>query len=72
MPAAGKFATFSPFLAARSTLDVTRSPLAGKGTWCLLPTTPCMLPTGTKHFDRAVYSVLQQIQNDSTESCIII
>ena len=33
------------------------SPLAGKGTWCLLPTTvtssTCMLPTATKHFDRA-------------------
>ena len=55
VPAAGKFATFSPFLAAYSTLDFTMSPLAGKGTWCLLPTTPSMLPTATKHFDRAVY-----------------
>ena len=35
-------------------LDFTRNPLAGKGTWCLLPTTPYMLPTATKHFDRAV------------------
>ena len=51
--AAGNFAAFSPFLAAYSTLDFTRSPLAGKGTWCLLPTTP-MLPTATKHFERAV------------------
>ena len=44
---------FSPFLAAYSTLDFTMSSLAGKGTWCLLPTTPSMLPTATKHFDRA-------------------
>ena len=29
------------------------SPLAGKGTWCSLSTTPSMLPTATKHFDRA-------------------
>ena len=40
------------FLVAYSTLDFTRSPLAGKGTWCLLPITPSMLPTATKHFDR--------------------
>ena len=53
MPAAGDFAAFSQFLAAYSTLDFTRSPLAGKGTWCLLPITPSMLPTATKHFDRA-------------------
>ena len=51
--AAGNFATFSPFLAVFSTLDFTRSPLAGKGTWCLLPTTPSMLPTATEHFDIA-------------------
>ena len=36
---AGNFATFSQFLAAYSTLDFTRNPLAGKGTWHLLPTT---------------------------------
>ena len=48
-----QIATFSQFLAAYSTLDFTMSPLAGKGTWCLLPTTPFMLPTATKHFDRA-------------------
>ena len=48
-PAAGNFATFSPFLAAYSTSDFTRSPLAGKGTWCLLPTTPDMLPDAMKH-----------------------
>ena len=36
-----------------STLDFTMSPLAGKGTWCLLPTTPFMLPTAIKHFERA-------------------
>ena len=29
------------------------SPLAGKGTWHLLRTTPAILPTATKHFDRA-------------------
>ena len=53
VPAASNFATFSPFLAAYSTLDFSRSPLAGKGTWCLLPTAPSMLLTATKHFDRA-------------------
>ena len=37
VPAAGNFAIFSLFLAAYSTLDFTRIPLAGKGTWCLLP-----------------------------------
>ena len=42
---ASNFAAFSPFHAAYSILDFTRSPLAGKGTWCLLPTTPSMLPT---------------------------
>ena len=42
--AAGIFAAFSPLLAPFSTLDVTMSPLAGKGTCCLLP-------TATKHFD---------------------
>ena len=47
------FAAFSPFLAAYSTLDFTMSPLAGKTTWYLLPTTPSVLPTATKHFDRA-------------------
>ena len=53
VPAAGNFAAFSQFLDAYSTLDFTMSPLAGKGTWCLLPTTPAMLPTATEHFDRA-------------------
>ena len=57
VPAAGNFATFSPFLAAYSTLDFTRSPLAGKGTWCLLPATLAMLPTGTEHFDRAAHAM---------------
>ena len=46
------FAAFSQFLAAYSTLDFISSSLAGKGTWCLLPTTPSMRPTATKHFDR--------------------
>ena len=54
MPAAGNFAAFSQFLAAYSTLDFIRSPLAGKGIWHLLPTTPTVLPADTKHFDRAV------------------
>ena len=45
VPAAGNFAD--------STLDFTMSSLAGKGTWCLLRTTPSVLPTATKHFDRA-------------------
>ena len=31
--------------------------LAGKGTWCLPPTTPAMLPTATKHFDEAAYII---------------
>ena len=53
VPAACNFATVSQFLAAYSTLNFTRSPLAGKGTWCLLPATPSMLPTAAKHFDRA-------------------
>ena len=61
VPAAGNFATFSQFLAAYSTFEVplpARSPLAGKGTCYLLPTTPSMLPTATKHFDCAAnYSV---------------
>ena len=53
VPAAGNFAAFSQFFATYFTLDFTRSPLAGKGTWHLLPTTPSMLLTATKHFDRA-------------------
>ena len=53
MPAAGNFAAFSQLLAAYSTLDFTMSPLADKGTWCLLPTTPFMPPTATKLFVRA-------------------
>ena len=44
VPAASNVTAFSQFFAAYSTLDFTRSPLAGKGTWCLLPTTPSMLP----------------------------
>ena len=47
-------------LAAYSTLDFTRSPLASRGSWHLLPITPDMLPTATKHFDRAGYSELGQ------------
>ena len=54
--ATSNFATFSQLLADYSILDFTRSPLAGKGTWHLLPTTPSMLPTATKHFDRAVHT----------------
>ena len=52
--ASGNFAAFSQLhvLAAYSTLDYTGSPLAAKGTWHLLPTTPAMLPTAGKHFDR--------------------
>ena len=53
VPADGNFVPFSQLFAAYSTLDFTRSPLAGKGTWHLLPTTPAMLPTAMKHFDRA-------------------
>ena len=57
MLAAGNFAAFSQLHAAYSTLEFTRSPAAGKGTWCLLPTTCAMLPTATKHFDSAGYVV---------------
>ena len=53
VPAAGNSAAFSQFMAACSMLDFTRSPIAGKGTWHLLPTTPTVLPNATKHFDRA-------------------
>ena len=37
------------------------SPLAGKGTWCLVPATPAMLPTATKHFDRAAILVYDTV-----------
>ena len=47
MPAAGNFPAYSQLFAGFS------SPLAGKGTWHLLPITPAVLPTTTKHFDRA-------------------
>ena len=47
------FASFSQLLAAYFTLDFTMSPLADMGTWHLPPATPDMLPTATKHFDRA-------------------
>ena len=43
------------------------SPLAGKGTWCLLPTTPSMLPTATEQFDRAAWKCIHSFtghQND--------
>ena len=49
VPAAGNFAAFSQLLAAYSTLNFTTNPLAGKGTWNLLPTTPAMLPTATQN-----------------------
>ena len=52
VPAGGNFTTFSPFLAAHSTLDFSGSPLAGKETWHLLPATPNMLPAVTKRFER--------------------
>ena len=64
VPAAGNFAAFNPFLATYSTLDFTMTPLAGKGTWCcVLPTTPPMLPTATKHFDRAASDFTQVDEN---------
>ena len=55
MQAADDSAAFSQFLTAYSTLDFTRSPLEGKGTWCSLHTTPSMLPSATRHFDRAAF-----------------
>ena len=67
MLAAANFAAFSPFLAAYSTLGFTVSPLAGKGTSCLLPTTPSMLPTATKHFDRAAGVTCGTVQG----SCVL-
>ena len=48
-----QFCPLQSIICPYSTLDLTRSTLVGKGTWCLLPTTPDMLPTATKHFDRA-------------------
>ena len=57
MPAGSNFALYSRLSSAYSTLDFTRSPIAGKGTCHLLPTTPSMLPTATKHFDRAVAGI---------------
>ena len=57
VPMGGNFAPFSQLLAAYSTLDFTRCPPAGKRTWHLLPTTPDMLPTTTKHFDRAATTI---------------
>ena len=51
--AGSNFVPFSQLPATYSRLDFTKSPLVGKGTWHLLPTTPDMLPTATKHFDRA-------------------
>ena len=48
VPAGNNFAIFSQCLAAYSTLDFTRSPLAGKGTWCLMATAPSMPPVGPK------------------------
>ena len=51
------------FLLLTLHLDFTRSPLADKGTWCLLPTTPAMLPTATKRFDRTNLLVYMNIAN---------
>ena len=54
MPAAGNFVAFSQFLAAFCTLDFTRSPLEAEGDLVFAAlTTPSMMPTATKHFDRA-------------------
>ena len=58
MLAGSNFATFSQLLAAYSTLVFTSSPLADKGAWNLLPTTPDVLPTAAKHFDRAGVDVI--------------
>ena len=57
VPAGSNFTPFSQLLATYSTMDFTRIPLAGKGTWHLLPNTPDMLPTARKHFDRAVHLI---------------
>ena len=46
-----ELAILSP--SAYFTMDFTGSPLAGTGSWHLLPSTPAMLPTAAKHFDRA-------------------
>ena len=52
------FTAFSQFLAVCSTLYFTRSPLAGKGTWCLITTTPstCMLPTAKSNILTQLHS----------------
>ena len=63
MLAAGRFAAFSPSLAVYSTLDFTRSPVADKGTWHLLPTTSALLLTATKHFDRAACDIACSCDN---------
>ena len=71
MPAAGNCAAFSQFFAAYSTLDFSMSPLASKGALCLLPTTPAMLPTATKHFDMAGllqlydFTVMSKLQDNT-------
>ena len=57
MLAAGNFASYSQFSATYSTLDLTRSPLAHKGVWHLLPIHPAYLPSAAKHFDRAELGV---------------
>ena len=63
MPAAGKFAAYSQIFAPYFTLGLVSSlavsSLAGRVyRRQSLPTAPAMLPTNTKHFDRAVYIVL--------------
>ena len=45
-----------------STCDLTRSPIASKGAGHLLPTTPAVLPTATKHFDRAESMIVDDSQ----------
>ena len=56
--AADKCPAYSQFLTANSTLDFTRNPPEGKGTWHFLPTTLVVLTTDTKHFDRAVFDLI--------------
>ena len=51
VPAAGNFVAHSHYF----TMDSTGSHLADTVIWHLLPTTPAMLSTSTRHFDTAMY-----------------
>ena len=72
VPAASNFTTFSPFIAAYSTLDFTRSPLAGKGpgVCCLLLLLCCLLLqnilTGLRILEACTTPDIQYLDNTWT------